>query len=332
MTRFPLTLALWFTLSSAFAAPLRGLYPEIAPYHTDYLRVSGGHEIYFEESGNPKGLPALALHGGPGTGSNPKYRRFFDPARYRIILFDQRGCGKSRPAGSIQGNTTRDLIDDMEALRGKLGIASWLIYGGSWGSTLALAYAEAHPDRVRALILRGIFLARPAELDWTFRPGGVDRIFPDAFQEFRAYIPKAEQGDLLQAYYARIFDSRRKVAAEAVKHWDELESVTEFLLPPKPETGEITDADINRARIESYYMIKGCFLGPDQLLKNLGAIRQIPAIIIQGRYDMTCPLRNAWDLHRAWPEAEFRVVPDASHSWREPGILNETILATDRFR
>jgi proline iminopeptidase len=316
----------------ARAGEQRLLYPPIQPYHSGYLKVSDGHSLYYEESGNPRGTPALYLHGGPGTGCKPAQRRFFDPARYRIVLFDQRGAGKSLPAGSIEHNTTRELINDIEALRHALHVKRWVIYGGSWGSTLALAYAEMYPERVAAMVLRGIFLGRPPEMDWSYRPGGVARQFPDAYGRFRDHIPPAERGDLLAAYHRRITGTDPRARSEAVRCWNEFEECTDMLVRKSREQAPLTIGDIGRAVIEVHYLQNQAFLTPNQLLQNIERIRRIPAVIIQGRYDMICPLETAWALHLAWPEADFRIVPDAGHSWKEPGTISQTILATDRFR
>jgi proline iminopeptidase len=311
----------------------RPLYPELEAYRTGWLSVSGGHELYYEESGNPDGQPALFLHGGPGSGTAPVHRRFFDPAAYRIVLLDQRGAGKSRPAGRLGDNTTQDLVADIEALRLHLGVKQWVLYGGSWGSTLALAYAEAHPTRVKALVLRGIFLGGRDEIEWAYKKGGVDRIIPEAYDRFARLIPEAERGDLLRAYHHRITGEDAAERERAVREWDRFEEAADRLVPKLPADDEpVTQAAIDRACITSHYMLNRVFLAENQLLTNIGVIRNIPAVIIQGRYDLTCPFTTAWELKKAWPGADFRVVPDAGHSWREPGITDETIRATDRFR
>jgi proline iminopeptidase len=311
----------------------RTLYPAIEPYRTGTLKVSDLHEIYFEESGNPAGKPALFLHGGPGGGTEPKQRRFFDPDAYRIVLFDQRGCGKSTPHASLVDNTTWHLVADIEALRRALGIERWQVFGGSWGSTLALAYAQQHPDRVTELVLRGIFLIRPWEIDW-FYQRGCDAMFPDAWEDFLAPIPPGERGDLLRAYHRRLTSDDPSTRVAAARAWSIWEGRTSCLVPNEEliakSSGEAFAVAF--ARIECHYFVHGAFLEGRELLANVEAIRRTPAVIVQGRYDVVCPMRSAWDLHRAWPEADLRVVPDAGHSAYEPGITHELIAATDRFR
>lgn len=312
----------------------RGPYPEIDAYRTGRLRVSDEHEIYFEESGNPAGKPAVFVHGGPGGGTDPKQRRFFDPARYRIILFDQRGCGRSTPYASLVDNTTWHLVADMEALREHLKIEKWQVFGGSWGSTLALAYAEKHPDRVSELVLRGIFLLRKWEIDW-FYQDGAGAIFPDAWEKYLAAIPAEERGDMVGAYYRRLTSSDTAVQQEAARAWSVWEGSTSFLYPNEEHIRR-SGADafaVAFARIECHYFVnKGFFDADDQLLRDVGRIRHIPAVIVQGRYDVVCPIKSAWDLHRAWPEADLRIVTDAGHSAFEPGIVSELVAATDKFR
>jgi proline iminopeptidase len=315
-------------------AARRSFYPEIEPYHTGMLRVSDLHEIYFEESGNPKGKPVVFVHGGPGGGTEPKQRRFFDPSAYRIVLFDQRGCGKSRPYAELRENTTWDLVADMEKLRAHLGIERWQVFGGSWGSTLALAYAEAHPERVTELVLRGIFLLRKQEIDW-FYQRGADAMFPDAWEEYLAQIPPEERGDLLSAYYRRLTGPDPAVRQAAARAWSVWEGRTSCLYQ-NPDLVARTAGDefsLAFARIECHYFHhKGFFEKDTQLLDNVGKIRHIPTVIVQGRYDVVCPMESAWALYRAFPEADLRVVPDAGHSAYEPGNLHELIEATDRFR
>ncbi len=311
----------------------RPLYSEIEPFETGRLRVSDEHELYYEQSGNPRGKPVVFLHGGPGGGTEPKQRRFFDPAAYRVVLFDQRGCGKSTPRASLIDNTTWHLVSDIEALRMKLGIDRWQVFGGSWGSTLALAYAQTHPDRVTQLVLRGIFLIRQWEIDW-FYQRGCDAVFPDAWEEYLAPIPTGERGDLLRAYHRRLTSDDREVRARAARAWSVWEGRTSCLLPngdliARSAGDEFADAF---ARIECHYFVNGAFLQGRELLGGVDRLRHIPAVIIQGRYDVVCPMRSAWDLHRAWPEADFRVVEDAGHSAFEPGIAHELVTATDRFR
>jgi proline iminopeptidase len=312
----------------------RTFYPEIEPHRTGTLRVSDLHEIYFEESGNPRGKPVVFVHGGPGGGTEPKQRRFFDPAAYRIVLFDQRGCGKSRPHAELRENTTWDLVADMEKLRAHLDIPKWQVFGGSWGSTLALAYAEAHPERVTELVLRGIFLLRKQEIDW-FYQRGCDAMFPDAWEDYLAPIPPEERGDMLSAYYKRLTSDDAAVRQAAAKAWSVWEGRTSCL-HQNPDLIARTAGDefaLAFARIECHYFVnKGFFDSDTKLLDDVHKIRHIPTVIVQGRYDVVCPMESAWALHRAFPEADLRVVPDAGHSAFEPGNLHELILATDRFR
>jgi proline iminopeptidase len=315
------------------AGERRTLYPEIQPYRTGYLRVSPIHDIYYEECGNPQGKPAVFVHGGPGAGGDATPRRFFDPARYRVVLFDQRGCGRSRPHAELRENTTRHLVADMERLREELGISQWLVFGGSWGSTLSLVYAEAHPERVTELVLRGIFMLRPAELRW-FYQHGASEIWPDRWEEYLRPIPVAERGDLLRAYHERLTGDDAAVAQEAARAWSIWEGATSHLFESEKTVARFgaDEFALALARIEAHYFVNGGFLdAPDQILRDVGRIRRIPAVIVQGRYDVVCPVTSAWDLHRAWPEAGFRLVPDAGHSAFEPGITHELITATDRF-
>ncbi|WP_437566969.1 prolyl aminopeptidase [Sorangium sp. So ce542] len=312
----------------------RTLYPEIEPYRAGRLRVSDLHEIYFEESGNPRGKPVIFVHGGPGGGTEPKQRRFFDPAAYRIVLFDQRGCGKSTPYASLEENTTWHLVADMEALREHLGIERWLVFGGSWGSTLSLAYAEKHPERVTELVLRGIFLLRKQELEW-FYQRGASAIFPDAWEEYLAFIPEAERGDLLTAYHRRLTSPDPQLRQQAARAWSVWEGRTSCLFTNQELVTKTSGEEfaLAFARIEChYFMNKGFLASETQLLDDVRRIRHIPTVIVQGRYDVVCPPESAWALHRAFPEAELRIVADAGHSAMEPGILHELIEATDRFR
>lgn len=314
--------------------PRRTLYPPIEPHRTGRLRVSELHELYFEESGNPNGKPVVFLHGGPGGGTEPRMRRFFDPATYRIVLFDQRGCGKSTPHAELRDNTTWDLVADIERLRAHLGIEKWQVFGGSWGSTLALAYAEEHPERVTELVLRGIFLVRKKEIDW-FYQGGASYLFPDAWEHYLAPIPKEERGDLLTAYRKRLVSDDAEVRAQAAKAWSVWEGSTSTLITD-PDLVKKTAGDsfaLAFARIENHYFVHGCWFSPEsQLLDRVDRIRHIPAVIVQGRYDVVCPVESAWELHRAWPEAELKIVGDAGHSAMEPGNVDELVRATDRFR
>ena len=320
----------------------RVLYPPIEPYNVGRLKVSDLHEIYYEESGNPNGKPAVFLHGGPGAGCQPASRRLFDPAVYRIVLFDQRGSGKSTPHASLVDNTTWHLVADMEALRQHLGIERWLVCGGSWGSTLALAYGESHADRTTALILRGIFMLRRKELAWFYQGGpgadgsqGTGALYPDLWEKFVAPIPRSERGDMIAAYHRRLTGDDTKAQLEAAKAWSTWEAATLSLLPDAGRVGEMGgDAfALAFARIECHYFVNGGFFdADDQLLRDVGKIRHIPGVIVQGRYDVVTPAMSAWDLHRAWPEADLRMVPDAGHAQSEPGILSELVTATDRFR
>jgi proline iminopeptidase len=311
---------------------LRGLYPPLEPYDRGFL-ARGGHEIYYEQCGQPSGKPALFVHGGPGGGGDENARRFFDPQVYRIANFDQRGAGRSRPFASLQSNTTWDLVADMEALRERLGIERWLVFGGSWGSTLALAYAQSHPHAVSELVLRGIFLLRRSELEW-FYQDGASRLFPERWQAFLAPIPESERGDLLAAYHRRLTgndESERKAAAYA---WSVWEGATSSLLANAALVEHFSDPEfaLALARIETHYFVNAGFLEAEaQLLDGIGAIRHIPAVIVQGRYDVVCPMTTAWELARHWPEADLRIVPDAGHSAYEPGITHELIAATDAF-
>ena len=312
----------------------RRLYPELEPYRTGRLSVSDTHELYFEESGNPKGKPVVFLHGGPGGGTNSDHRRFFDPAAYRIILFDQRGCGRSTPHASLVDNTTWHLVEDMEKLRGHLGIETWQVFGGSWGSTLALAYAESHPNRTSELVLRGIFLVRRKELDWLYQEGA-SAIFPDLWQDFLAPIPEADRGDMISAYYRRLTSNDPGVRQNAAKAWSLWEGSTASLLPDEERVRHFAEDEFADAiaRIECHYFVNGGFFdSDDHLLRRADRIRDIPGVIVQGRYDMLTPVTTAWDLHKAWPRADFRLVLDAGHAQSEPGIVHELISATDGFR
>ena len=312
----------------------RVLYPDIEPFDSGLLEVSPLHRIHYEQCGNPDGKPVVFLHGGPGAGCSPKARRFFDPARYRIVLFDQRGCGRSLPHAELTDNTTWHLVADIERLREHLGIGRWQVFGGSWGSTLALAYAERHPERVSELVLRGIFMLRRTELEW-FYQAGCDALFPDAWEAYLAAIPQAEHGDLMSAYHRRLTSADPAVRLAAAKAWSVWEGSTSFLLQDDAHISGSAEDEfaLAFARIECHYFVNGGFFECDgQLLRDVGRIRHIPTVIVQGRYDVVCPLRSAWDLHRAWPEADLRIVADAGHSAFEPGITHELIEATDRFR
>jgi proline iminopeptidase len=313
---------------------LRGLYPAIEPYAHGMLRVSDEHEIYYEECGNPKGKPALFVHGGPGAGCDPRARCFFDPDAYRIVLFDQRGCGRSRPHASLNDNTTWHLVADIEQLRQHLGIDRWLVFGGSWGSTLGLAYAQAHPTRVTELVLRGIFLLRRWELQWFYQEGA-NALFPDRWEYYIAPIPQAERNDLIRAFHRRLTSGDRNTMLEAARAWSVWEAATSYLRTSDDSVQKWSEEDfaVAVARIECHYFVHGGFLEDEgQLLRNVDRIRHIPGVIVQGRYDVVCPMKTAWELHRAWPEAALRVVPDAGHSAFEPGNTHELVCATDKFR
>ncbi len=308
------------------------VYPTIVPFSTRRIRVGDIHTLYVEESGNPDGIPAVFLHGGPGAGCGPAHRRFFDPARYRIVLFDQRGSGNSTPHAELRENSTQDLVADMEHIRGQLGIERWLVFGGSWGSTLALVYAQTHPARVSALVLRGIFLCRPEEIRWFYQEGA-NWVFPDWWQDFIAPIPKDERHDLLRAYHKRLTGDDEIARMTAAKAWSIWEGRTATLLPNEEIRGYFAGSHIalSLARIENHYFVNHAFLAPNQLLRNAERIARIPGVIIQGRYDLICPLRSAWELHRAWPESELKIIPDAGHAAFEPGIVRALVEATDQL-
>ena len=308
------------------------LYPEIEPYNAGMLALDARHRMYFEESGNPQGRPVVFLHGGPGAGSAAAHRRFFDPRHYRIVIFDQRGAGRSTPLGEVIDNTTPLLIADMEKLRKHLAIERWLVFGGSWGSTLALAYAEHHPQQCMGLALRGIFLCRKSEIDWFLY--GLRNLFPEAWRVFSGFIPEAERGDLLAAYHRRLIDADPAVHMPAAHTWSRYEGACSTLLP-SPETVAYFGSDVvslGLARIEAHYFMNDIFLPENSLLANADRLRKIPGVIVQGRYDAVCPIISADDLHRAWPEAEYIIVPDAGHAAWEPGICAQLVRATERFK
>lgn len=310
----------------------RELYSAIEPHDSGFLDVGAGHQLYYEESGNPSGKPVVVLHGGPGAGSTPDMRRFFDPGAYRIVLFDQRGSGKSTPHASLEANTTWDLVDDIEILRAALEIDRWQVFGGSWGSTLALAYAEAHPDRVTELVLRGIFTVRQQELDWLYK-FGTSEIFPDAWRKFLEPIPEDERGDLLAAYHRRLTGDDPNERLAAAKAWSIFEGSASQLVPTT-EVAAMFGADkmaVALARIEVHYFVNRCFVEEGQLLRDASRIRRIPGIIVHGRYDALCPAANAFALASVWPEAELHITPDAGHSAFEPGNVHALVSATDRF-
>lgn len=316
----------------AYRTPLKDLFPEIEPYSSGYLSVGGGHELYWEQSGNPNGAPVIFLHGGPGAGTTSKHRRFFDPDAYRIILFDQRGAGKSHPHASTENNTLGDLVEDMEKLRTHLKVDQWHVFGGSWGSTLALAYATTHPSRCKSLILRGIFLLEHAEVDWMLN--GVQKLYPEAWETMSNFIPEAERGDLLNAYYRRLMSDDIVLQTESAMRWAYYEGSLSALIP-EPETiitPEQKAEALALARMEAHYFKHQLISPENSLLKQVDKIRHIPGVIVHGRYDCVCPLEAAYRLHLAWPEADFIIVPDAGHSSSEPGIRSRLIEATEAFK
>jgi len=316
------------------AADRRGLYPEIEPYNVGRLSVSDVHSLYFEECGNPDGKPVVYLHGGPGGGCNANFRRYFDPAAYRIVLFDQRGCGRSTPHASLEDNTTWHSVADINALREHLGIEQWQVFGGSWGSTLALAYAQTHPDQVSELVLRGLFTLRRSELMWFYQEGA-SHVFPDVWENYIAPIPEDERGDMITAYYKRLTGDDKAEQLACARAWSVWEG-SALSLWPDPAREASFDRDefaLAFARIECHYFVNGGFFeSDDHILKNLDRVKHIPCVLVQGRYDMCTPARTAWDIHKAWPEADFRLIHDAGHAGSEPGTVHELIEATDRFR
>ena len=311
---------------------LRTLYPEIEPYKSGQLEVGDGHSLYWELCGNPAGKPVVFLHGGPGAGASPGHRRQFDPARYNILLFDQRGCGRSTPHASLEANTTWDLVEDIERLRGLVGVDQWMVFGGSWGSTLSLAYAQTHPERVTELVLRGIFLFDQYEIDWLYKDGA-NSIYPDKWGEFVEPIPEDERGDLVQAYLRRLTGSDADERLRAAKAWSKWEGETVTLLPHPEVIEEFTEPEkaIAVARIENHYMHNRGWLEEGQLLRGAAKLRNIPGVIIQGRHDSCTPPKAAWALKQAWPEVELNIVPDGGHLYNEPGVLDGLIRATDKF-
>lgn len=310
------------------------LFPEIEPFKTETLKASPLHEIYVEQSGNPDGQPVLFLHGGPGAGTSPKHRRFFDPQHYRIILFDQRGCGKSTPRAELEENSTWDLVHDIELIRKHIGLRNWIVFGGSWGSTLALAYAIKHPSRVRGLILRGIFLCRKEEIHWFYQEGA-SNLFPDLWEGYLNAIPEEERGDLVQAYHKRLTGADESEKLAAAQAWSKWEGGTAHLFYDESETKVFDDAKhaLEFARIENHFFVNKAFFETDNyLLENADKIRHIPGVLVHGRYDVVCPVKNAWDLARAWPEAQLHIIPDAGHSAWEPGIQAKLLEATEAFK
>lgn len=312
--------------------PRSEIFPPLEPYETGILPVDEIHTLYWEQCGNPGGAPVVFLHGGPGAGASPTHRRFFDPRHYRIIIFDQRGSGRSRPLGEVRRNTTELLVEDMERLRRHLSVDRWHLFGGSWGSTLALAYAQSHPDRCLGMILRGIFLLRRSEIDWFLHD--MRMVFPEAWASFTAHIPAEERGDLLEAYWRRLDSSDPRVRMAAARAWSMYEGACSSLIPAPDlvaAAGEDRHA-LGLARIEAHYFRTGILTPEDKLLRDVDRIRHIPAVIVQGRYDIVCPIVTADELHRAWPEADYRIVHDAGHSAMEPGIRAALVQATERFK
>lgn len=308
---------------------MRPLFPEIVPYNEFHLRVDDIHELYVEECGEPDGIPVLFVHGGPGAGCEPWHRQFFDPEVYRIILFDQRGSGRSTPHASLENNTTQDLVADIERLREHLDIDRWLLFGGSWGSTLSLVYAQTHPERVTGLILRGIFLCRPREIQWFYQEGA-SRIFPDYWQDFIEHIPEDERDDLVSAHYQRLTGDDEVARMASAKAWSIWEGRTSNL-HPKPSVVNFFGAAhtaLSLARIEAHYFMHDSFLAPDQILNDTGRLEGIPGVIVQGRYDIVCPMESAWELHQRWPGSMLEIIPDAGHSASEPGIVDALVHAT----
>jgi proline iminopeptidase len=312
---------------------MRDLYPEIQPYHEGSLQVSDLHEVHYEEVGNPGGRPVVFLHGGPGGGIDEAYRRYFDPARWRVVLLDQRGCGKSTPRAELRENTTWHLVADIERLRELLRIERWVVFGGSWGSTLSLAYAETHPERCLGLILRGIFLLRRKELLWFYQEGA-SWLFPEAWEEFLAPIPEVERCDLMSAYHRRLTSEDAETRLRAARAWSTWEGATSKLRPDAKLVAHFSEDAFAEAfaRIECHYFVNGAFLRSDtQLLDDATRIAHLPGVIVQGRYDVVCPAASAWALHRRWPGSELQMIGDAGHSISEPGIVDALVRATDEF-
>jgi len=309
------------------------LYPSIEPFQQDMLSVSDLHTLHYEQSGNPDGIPVVILHGGPGGGLSGSYRRYFNPERWRIIQFSQRGCGQSTPFAELRENTTWDLVDDIEKLRTHLSIEKWAVFGGSWGSTLSLSYAQSHPEKVQALFLRGIFLLRKKEIDW-FYQSGCSKIYPDAWQHYLAPIPVDERDDLVGAYHKRLTSQDSDVRKEAARAWSVWEASTSKLMQNQNLMDSFAHDQFAEAfaRIESHYFVnKGFFENENQIIDNVDQIRHIPTVIVQGRYDVVCPPESAWELSQAWPEARLEIVQDAGHSVSEPGIIEALVSATDDF-
>lgn len=310
---------------------MHALYPAIKPYAIHQLAVDDLHTLYVEESGNPQGIPVLFLHGGPGAGCDPEHRRFFDPNAYRIILFDQRGAGQSTPHSELAKNTTPLLVADMEVIRQQLGVERWVLFGGSWGSTLALVYAQAHPDRVLNMVLRGIFLCRTVDLDWFYKPGGASRVFPDAWEEFISHLPANEQNNILENYYHRLTGEDELAKMSAAKAWSQWEAVCATLQPSPHVVNYLTNPHValSLSRIEAHYFMNNIFLTENQILENAQHLADIPGVIVHGRYDMVCPLDNAYALKKAWPRATLEIVRDAGHAASEPGMIHALVGATN---
>ena len=318
----------------AMSPKRRTLYPAIEPYETGMLDVGDGHRLYWELSGNPNGKPVVFLHGGPGGGSSPEHRRQFNPDKYKILVFDQRGCGKSTPYAELDHNTTWDLVEDIEKLRTEIAkVDKWQVFGGSWGSTLSLAYAEQYPERVTELVLRGIFLFDQYEIDWLYARGGASQVYPDKFEEFLAPIPEGERGDLVEAYRKRLTSSDKDEQLAAAKAWSKWEGEIVTLLPSASTIDHFTSPDVAVAvsRIENHYMANHGWLEQGQLLEGAEKLRGIPGVIVQGRHDTCTPPRAAWALKKAWPEVELNIIPDGGHLFNEPGILDGLVRSTDRF-
>lgn len=313
---------------------LNNYFPPLEPFHTEFLKVSELHTLYVEQCGNPKGRPIVFLHGGPGGGCNADHRRFFDPEHYHIILFDQRGAGRSTPAAELKENTTWNLVSDIEKIRLHLNIKDWIVFGGSWGSTLALAYAITHADKVKGLILRGIFLCRPSEIKWFYQEGASE-IFPDAWEKYHNHIPESERSNFVTAYYKRLTDEDADTRLAAARIWSQWEAATSrlFVDPKSIEDFDEPTLALQFARIECHYFINDSFFKtPNFLIENISKIQHIPTSIIQGRYDVVCPMRSAWDLHKAWPKSLLTIVADAGHSAGEPGIRSKLIECTNAFK
>jgi len=311
---------------------MRDLYPKIKPYATHSLKVAEPHVLYVEESGSPQGIPVLFVHGGPGAGCAEFHRCFFDPEKYRIILFDQRGCGQSTPHASLEKNTTQELLADMEQLREFLGIDKWLLFGGSWGSTLSLVYAETYPERVTGLILRGIFLCRPHEIHWFYQEGA-SHVFPDYWQDFLRPVAKQDRGNMVKAYYKLLTGENEVARMAAAKAWSTWEGRTSTLHPSQTVIHHFAEPHnaLSIARIECHYFMHDSFMEPNQILRDAHRLEGIAGVIVQGRYDIVCPMQSAWDLHHLWPDAELQIIPDAGHSALETGIIDALVRATDDF-